>query len=136
MNTCKSKHKSNFKRIFVRCVAFLFIVYALAGISILQDYFGNETIGIPPAHHFARGNSDSLEDTKNSFQHSNDQSDSQHHYDHEHLSFCSPNILFEVFIFDYSPLVYSEISAQKTISYENKHSNFDLKNLFRPPQIA
>lgn len=47
--------KSQFKirgRI-VSLVAFLFVIYAIADVSVLRAYCGNEALGIPPAHHVA-----------------------------------------------------------------------------------
>jgi hypothetical protein len=130
------KYKLNFKRIFIKCAAFLLIIYVLAGISIFQDYFGNETIGIPPAHHFSKRNSDTHEVAKNIFRRSENPNDSQNQYDHEHLSFCSAGILFESFVFEFSPIIYSDINSQPSISYENKHSYSASNSLFRPPRIA
>lgn len=39
-------------------MAAFFITYALADVSVLQAYCGNETLGIPPADHVASTESD------------------------------------------------------------------------------
>lgn len=43
----KQSRQSNWKRKTSRLVALLFVVYALADISVLQQYCGNEAVGIP-----------------------------------------------------------------------------------------
>ncbi len=134
MSRIRQKYKSNFKRIIIQCVAILFVMYAFADISVLQAYCGNEAVGIPPAHHLSQ------DIHQHSFETEHNE-DSEHHNDteqgnHEHLSFCSSNIMFDSFIFEFSPVVFTEINTQHSITYENKHSNTGLHYLFRPPRIA
>lgn len=122
------KYKSNLKRTISKCVTLLFVIYAFADISVLQAYCGNEAVGIPPAHHLLHDENEHNED-------------SEHHNDteqgnHEHLSFCSSNIAFDSFIFEFLPVIFTEINTQHSITYENKHSNTGLHYLFRPPRIA
>jgi len=44
------------KTVVTRLLAAFFLFYALADVSILQAYCGNEAVGIPPAHHQKESN--------------------------------------------------------------------------------
>ena len=50
LNNCQNIFKL-MKKVTIHSVALFIIVFALADVSILQAYHGNETLGIPPAHH-------------------------------------------------------------------------------------
>lgn len=45
------------KRCLIKLVAVFFVVYALADVTVLQAYCGNESVGIPPAHHLSNSTS-------------------------------------------------------------------------------
>ncbi len=47
MKLYRQKRLFNWKREFSRFVALLFVLYALADISVFQEYCGNEMLGIP-----------------------------------------------------------------------------------------
>jgi hypothetical protein len=130
----KTKHKSNVKRIIIRCVALLFVIYALADVSILQAYCGNESVGIPPAHYFSKEKNDSAEDVTDNFQQPHEQEDSEQDCGDD-CCFCSSHVVINSYNVE-SSLIKLTIIAPKTISYENRHSNSELRNLFRPPQFA
>lgn len=44
----KSKKQFNWKRSLYRFIALFFIIYAFADMTVLQEYCGNEALGIPP----------------------------------------------------------------------------------------
>jgi hypothetical protein len=134
LKNLKPKHKSSLKRIFVKCVALLFVIYALADVSILQVYCGNESVGIPPAHHFSNEKNDSAEDATDNFQQPHEQEDSEQDCGDD-CCFCSSHVVINSYNVESSLVKLAKIAPQ-TISYENRHSNSELRNLFRPPQIA
>ncbi len=140
MKNSKPNHKLNLKRLFVRGVALLFVIYALADVSVLQAFCGNESVGIPPAHHFAKSNNNSAEsensneDSQNNFQQSHDQEDSEQNCGDD-CCFCNSHVVISSFAVESNVMKVTETKTQ-SISYENKHSNSERDNLFRPPQIA
>ena len=50
----RSKSQIRLRNKLTSLVAFLFVLYAVADVSVLQAYCGNEAVGIPPAHHFTK----------------------------------------------------------------------------------
>jgi hypothetical protein len=134
LKNLKPKHKSILKRTFIRCVALLFVIYALADVSILQAYCGNQAVGIPPAHHFSKEKNDSAEHIADNLQQPHEQEDSEQDCGDD-CCFCSSHVVINSYNVESSVIKLTTI-APKTISYENKHSNSELRNLFRPPQIA
>ncbi len=120
-----------------RLLAVLFVLYALADVSVLQEYCGNENLGIPPAHH-------SLEQTNNSIKGEQEtcteskkadcrQSPDNQDYDHHHECFCWQQVSVGFSLFN-PPLVTNLQKTQPPVYYENKYSNSDLSGFFRPPQ--
>jgi hypothetical protein len=129
------------KRGASRLLVFLFVLYALADISVLQIYCGNEAIGIPPAHHLTRvkeandNYTDKMIRMQGADDHKSpvdDQSDSD--CNDECFGGCA-HIILGRFFFEPTELIDSQIvSSSRT--YENKYSNSNLTHLFRPPQSA
>jgi hypothetical protein len=130
----KTKHKSILKRIFIKCVALFFVIYALADVSILQAYCGNESVGIPPAYHFSKEKNDSTEDIADNFQQPHEQKDSEQDCGDD-CCICSSHVVINSYNVESSLVKLAKI-APKTTSYENRYPNSELRNLFRPPQIA
>jgi hypothetical protein len=122
------------KRTFIKCVSLLFVIYALADVSILQAYCGNESVGIPPAHHLSTEKADSAEDTTDNFQQPQEQKDSEQGCGDD-CCFCSSHVVINSYNVGSSLVKLTTISP-KTVSYENRHANSELRNLFRPPQFA
>lgn len=53
MNLARVKYLGDLRLTAIRVIAAFFVIYALADVSVLQAYCGNETLGIPPADHVA-----------------------------------------------------------------------------------
>ena len=141
MKFLKQKHKLNFKRLAIQCVALLFVIYALADITVLQVYCGNEAVGIPPSHHLAKNRQDAAEKLhqtqakQNNLHQSNDQDNSQQNCDDDCCFCCSSHVTISYFAVE--PRIFEVIPSPKnSISYENKYSNTGLTYLLRPPQTA
>ncbi len=131
------------KKATVYSVALFIVVFALAEVSILQAYCGNEAIGIPPAHHTEQ-NKDCPEDisqtntvkidSDNSFTNHNHNSDDDDECDDECLGNCAHIILG---YFEFLPFISKETKqVQNPLFYENTIPTLDPTSLFRPPQTA
>ncbi len=137
MKQIKQKHKSHFKRTIIQCVALLFVIYAFADITVLQAYCGNETIGIPPAHHLSAQNKevDKAASVDNpNYRQSNQESNQD--CDDDCCFCCSSHITLGYFAFQPRTATFVKNNSQPSISFENKHSYSALNSLFRPPRIA
>jgi hypothetical protein len=129
------------KRVASRLLVFLFVLYALAEVSLLQTYCGNESIGIPPAHHF---NSASLVSKANPNDPAEMKSaddpglptdrESNESCNDECLGSCG-HMMVGLFFFEPASFTYS-VRYSTTAHYENKYSNSNLTHLLRPPQSA
>src|SRR5215204_3010357 len=120
-----------------RLLALFILLYAIADISVLQVYCGNDALGIPPDHHMsalAEGrdahndkrcrNSDAAECQK---------LPDNHDYDHQHQCFYWQQVGVGFYAFD--PGSIAELDkTQLPVSCENLLSNSCLSYLFRPPK--
>jgi hypothetical protein len=137
----RQNYKYKFRRIAIKCVALLFVMYVLADITVLQVYCGNEAIGIPPAHHLSAQNNEvrkvdksvSVND-QNYSQPSNQESEQD--CGDDCCFCCSSHITLGYSVFQSGTATFVKNNRQRSISYENKHSYSALNSLFRPPRIA
>ncbi|MCB1024680.1 MAG: hypothetical protein KDB79_09835 [Acidobacteria bacterium] len=132
------------KKATVYSVALFIVVFALADVSFLQAYHGNESMGIPPAHHTGQENDCPEElNQKKTIQTNSDATFFTNH-DHnsekdcsdegECLASCSHIVVgcfvFESFVCCETPL------SQNSLHRENTTPKSELSAIFRPPQIA
>lgn len=127
------------RRRAIRLLAAFFVLYALADVSVLQAYCGNEMVGIPPAHHSVETADDSVQSHQENCTETEKagcrQSPGNQDYDHPHECFCWHKVIVESFLFD-STLLPELPKTLSTAIYENKHPNSDPSGFFRPPQTA
>ncbi len=131
------------KKATVYSVALFIVVFALAEVSILQAYCGNEAIGIPPAHHTEQIKDcpDEINQTNtvktdldNSFTNHNHNSDDEGDCEDECQGNCTHIILG---YFEFLPFISKETKqVQNPLFYENTIPTLDPTSLFRPPQTA
>lgn len=133
------KFTLTWKRRATRILAVFFVLYALADVTALQAYCGNEMVGIPPAHHSVESTNNSIQSEQETCTESKkadcQQSPDNQDYDHHHECFCWHQVIVGFFLFNST--LFTELP--KTLSpvfYENKYSNSDLSGFFRPPQTA
>lgn len=120
-------------------VALFFVVYALADVSILQVYCGNEAVGIPPLHHSA-AQADHIisgeQHTCSAFADSDcKQIPDDHEYDHQHECFCSQHAVVGFYFLGPSTASVF-VNSGPPVFYESTHSISSLTHLFRPPQTS
>ncbi len=141
-------HRQNFVKVIrkatVYSVALFIVVFALADVSVLQAYHGNETIGIPPANHTAQEKDcpDELTqmstDQTNSdtafFTNHNHNSDEECSGEGECLASCS-HIVVGYFVFSTHILSVTE-QTQTPLFYDRIIPNSESASVFRPPQTA
>jgi hypothetical protein len=132
------------KKATVYSVALFIVVFALADVSVLQAYHGNESIGIPPAHHSTQENDCPAELTQTGTDQTNADTPFLTNHNHnsdedcsgegECLASCS-HIVVGYFVFE--PFVYCETTLnQNSLHRENTTPKSELSAIFRPPQIA
>ncbi|MGI8543955.1 MAG: hypothetical protein ACR2MD_10835 [Aridibacter sp.] len=131
------------KKATVYSVALFIVVFALAEVSILQAYCGNESIGIPPAHHTEQikdcpdevSQTNTVRtDSDNSFTNHNHNSEDNDDCNDECLGNCSHIILG---YFEFLPFISKETKqVENPLFYENTIPNSESTSLFRPPQTA
>jgi hypothetical protein len=145
MRNLGQNHATVWKRRITQVIALLFVLYAFADVTVLQAYCGNEAVGIPPAHHFAKESKTLVQDKKENSVES-DQSnfhqpqDGQNEVpakncDDDDCFCCCSHAIAGYFSMAPAPLANTRISSG-VISFENKHPNSDVTHLFRPPRIA
>lgn len=134
-NRLKSQIKLRSK--LVSLVAFLFVIYAIADVSVLQAYCGNEALGIPPAHHVAEKADQVSSDDHDSYVvsagHHEGQSDDEHEYDHQHECFCWHQTVVSSYFLT-KPQVPQHSGYRLPAFHSAGHKNSDLDNNLRPPQ--
>ena len=120
-------------------LALFILLYALADVSVLQAYCGNESIGIPPDHHSVSLTNDSAqsghETCRESIKAACQQSPDDQDYNHHHLCFCSHQTVIGSFRFN-SALTTKLIDTSCPSSHENKRPDSGLSTLFHPPRSA
>lgn len=142
MNSPRST-KNSIKRGLIRLVALLFVVYALADVTVLQAYCGNEAVGIPPAHHISKN---TVVDANTSFANhvqSGGVSDEKRQQGDEPVQDCNDDACFcccsHVIAGHFSFPSKSLNSASQGLrhyTYVGRHANSELTNFFRPPRTA
>lgn len=135
----RTKIQIKIRRKLISLTALLFVIYALADVSILQVYCGNEALGIPPAHHSAsqEGLRYSIQPEVNSV---SDGAESpkvpdDHEYDHQHECFCWQQVVVGFYFFDTIRLS-AERENRTLVFHDAQHTDSDLSLHLRPPQIA
>ena len=130
--------KNSMKRGLIRLVALPFVIYALADVTILQAYCGNEAIGIPPDHHMS--DSGRHLDRSDDSPCSAEQADCQqvprdHEYDHQHHCFAWHLVVVAFHGFELGST--DKLSKAKLpLFHQDVHSDSALSHLFRPPRTA
>jgi len=134
----RSKSQIRFRNRLTSLVALLFVLYAIADVSVLQAYCGNEALGIPPAHHVSESpNSTSHADQANYFisaDHHQQQSDDEHDYDHQHECFCWHQTVVGSYFLTQREDAFDS-SSRLPAFRSSGHKNSDLDRNLRPPQI-
>lgn len=136
----RSKSQIKLRNRITSLVAFLFVIYAVADVSVLQAYCGNEMLGIPPAHHV----SEEGESAASSTQHGNyvtsadselPQSPDEHDYDHQHECFCWHQTVVGSYRFSHRKVT-EKSQSQSLDIHTSRHKDTDLNSHFRPPQLS
>lgn len=131
------------KRRLVSLVALLFVVYALADVTVLQAYCGNEAVGILPAHHLSKtvrspaksSATDSTQIRPESDEESRPGSDPTQDCDDDTCFCCCSHVVTGYFaVPSCKPTSRLELSQSDT--YAGRYSNSSLTQLFRPPRTA
>lgn len=135
----RSKSQPKLRSRITSLVAFLFVIYAVADVSVLQAYCGNEALGIPPAHHIIE-NVNSVfsveqEDYIISADRQQRQSDDEHEYDHPHECFCWHQTVVTSYCLIQRKVTVNSIS-QLPAFRASRHQNSDLDLNLRPPQSS
>lgn len=133
----RSKSQIKLRNRLTSCVAFLFVIYAIADVSVLQAYCGNEALGIPPAHHVSENADTTLSvEQANYFissDHHDGQSDDEHEYDHQHECFCWHQTVVGSYFLTKSESAL--LSSSRLPAFRSSgHKNSDLDHNLRPPQ--
>lgn len=132
----KIKHK------LTSLAALLFVIYALADVSVLQAYCGNEAVGIPSAHHvsnserekgkenqkFASGRSESDEKSRQNDVPSQDCPD-------EACFCCCSHVIPGFFVLPSTKITCISRECRQD-SYTSGYATSSLTYFFRPPRIS
>jgi len=139
----QTKILNNIKYSLVRLVALLFVIYVLADVSILQAYCGNESAGIPPAHHFSQNTGNTLqrvdgvsaENQTEVRKQSGQDNQTLHDWDEEACFCCCSHVVAGYFAvtLDFNTHALSDTQPD---TYVSTYSNSTLSNFFRPPRQA
>lgn len=141
--------KNSIRRGLTRLAALLFVVYALADVTVLQAYCGNEAIGIPPAHYLSKNtvveNSGIAVSRPSKYLTSMGRKldgpyrqggdPSQNRDDASCFCCCSHAIAGSFTILSYISTNIRPRPSQSD-SYIGRYSNSSLTQLFRPPKSA
>ena len=120
-------------------VALLFVVYAVADVSVLQAFCGNEALGIPPAHHVNEAPDHHLDHRVKTCTESSSfgchEVPDGHEYEHKHECFCSQLAVVGHYFLKSDRTSYSG-GAHHSFSYSAPFTNTDHNQFFRPPRSA
>lgn len=145
MDTTDSKLRVRIKKTAIKVLAAFFVIYALADVSVLQAYCGNESLGIPPADHLTKSKS-KVDDASAAAHHcSADRAEINHvsvssspspeapcEGDPECFGSCAHIAIPFAFIeFRETPILPKDA---KIDSYQNRYNPSDLTPLFQPPK--
>lgn len=122
-------------------LALFFVMYALADISFLQVYCGNESIGIPPQHHIADRNDD-ISTKKNNRDRASviakdhhDRSGTDRNYDHRHDCFSWHQTIVSAFILTTRNAV-EDSTSRLPQHFPSGYKNSNPDPNLRPPQTV
>lgn len=129
----------NGRRMSTRLLALFILLYAVADVSVLQVYCGNEALGIPPDHHMSDLGHDLAQLTDNPCSDA-DQADCQqvpddHDYDHRHQCFGWQQVVVAFYSFELGSAA-KFTRVHPPVFYQDLHTNSALSHLFRPPRTA
>lgn len=136
--------KNTLKMAISDILAIAIIVFALADISVLQAYHGNETLGIPAEHHQTQESNCAQENTRKSLDEQRTDIISRHGDQHEPdggcageaecLAGCSHSVIgfFVLNTNDFPEIILSKNS----IIHEETDSKSAPSDIFHPPQKA
>lgn len=141
MNSLGCK-KNKMKRGLIRLVALLFFVYALADVTVLQAYCGNEAAGIPPEHHISKNAASAANTSLQNYVQSSGGSDEKPEQGDQPVQDCNDDACFCCcshviaghFSFPSKSLNYP--SSGRPHTHVSRHANSELTNFFRPPKTA
>ena len=136
--------RTKFKRTAIKLIAVFFVVYALAEVSVLQAYCGNESLGIPPASHLKRAQRNAGSEQKIAAKAAPERNDNEVKPDHdtdapcegdeECLGCCSHVVLaFNFLGFDRKA---DFAGGQLDLPYTDRLITSDLAPLFHPPKTV
>jgi len=139
----QTKILSKIKYSLVRLIALLFVIYALADVSILQAYCGNESAGIPPAHHFSQKTGSPIKEIAGTYaenqkelrEQSRQGNQSPHEWDEEACFCCCSHVVVGYFAVSLAFNTHTSSDPQPD-TYVSRYSNSTLSNFFRPPRTA
>ena len=131
------KLRPSLKRSVIRTVAVFFVMYALADVTVLQVYCGNEFVGVPPEHHSSHHKSEfahvPAEACSDSDQVGCQQAPDDHGYDHSHQCFYWQQVGVESY--NFNPGLIATVHRSKLpASYDDSPTSFGVSCLFRPPR--
>ena len=137
MKLFRQKKHFDLRRDFSRFVAFLFLLYAFADLSVLQEYCGNENLGIPSYAQQVQAKNDILQTVADISPTSHqEQTPDVPVGDEECFCCCSHTLLgFNC----------ATINSAKVLALKKSASNFSLKHrqtethlsqLYQPPKFA
>lgn len=142
MNSSR-RTKNSTKHGLISLVALLFVVYALADITVLQAYCGNEAVGIPPAHHLSKTSKSPASRSATNFSQIRSESDEESRpgsdptqdCDDDTCFCCCSHVVKGYFaIPSYKPTI--RVGFSQSDTYVGRYSNSSLTQFFRPPRIS
>lgn len=138
----KQKQQFIWKRDFFRLVALFFVLYALADVTVLQAYCGNETVGIPSYAQQVRAEKRKAEVADNAqtafkTSDSSPQEQTPDLPDSEEDCFCccSHTLLGFNLMKSYTPILVVKESGSN-FSLRHQHSSIHLRLVYQPPKFA
>ena len=135
--------QSNWKCIASRLIALFFVLYALADVTVLQEYCGNETLGIPSYAQQIQAKNRMVDKTIDSqtvsfySNSSNEEQTPESPASNEECFCCCSHTILN---FNFVKLVLREISPTKqsesNFSENRLKSDSHLPQLYQPPKFA
>ncbi len=137
-----AKSRLQIKHRLTSLAALLFVIYALADVSVLQAYCGNEAVGIPPAHHISNSQRSTVKQNQNFASKPSESGEKSRQNDVPNQD-CSCDTCFCCCshaipgYFVLPPTKMMRISREyRQDSYLSLHANSNLTYFFRPPRIS
>lgn len=130
------------ERRIVKILAVFFVLYALADISVLQQYCGNETIGIPSYAEQIRAEKRKIEtaiNTQAAFINSDsfppEQTPDSPESEDDCFCCCSHTLLGFSPMKSYTPILVIQ-ESHSNFSLRHQHSSTHLRLDYQPPKLA